>query len=179
MFQWLWVQIPAPYIGWTFFTFICCKNCNVVWKDENKWKRGLGWPIFLKDWPLNFNLNFYSPEWRRLGMVSRPRVSHPHNRHRLLWHPLRPRRQRLPVSHEGRPCTDQVRLDPDQNLLQEDDGLQGISQYYKTFLHQPTVFVHILRSIVCNLSFSRDPLFLYFCLFLKQITKIICVSAGL
>ena len=27
-----WVQIPAPYTEWTFFTFICCKNCN----DENK-----------------------------------------------------------------------------------------------------------------------------------------------
>ena len=22
--------IPAPYTGWTFFTFICCKNCNDV-----------------------------------------------------------------------------------------------------------------------------------------------------
>ena len=30
-----------------FFTFICCKICNVFWKDKNKWKRGLGWPIFL------------------------------------------------------------------------------------------------------------------------------------
>ena len=30
MFQWLWVWIPAPYSGWTFFTFICCKNCNDV-----------------------------------------------------------------------------------------------------------------------------------------------------
>ena len=25
MFQRLWVQIPAPYTGWTFFAFICCK----------------------------------------------------------------------------------------------------------------------------------------------------------
>ena len=25
-----------------FFTFICCKNCYVVWKDENKWKRDQG-----------------------------------------------------------------------------------------------------------------------------------------
>ena len=32
------------HTGWTFFTFIWCKNCN-VWKDENKWKRGRGWPI--------------------------------------------------------------------------------------------------------------------------------------
>ena len=27
-----WVQIPAPYTEWTFFTFICCKNCNVCLK---------------------------------------------------------------------------------------------------------------------------------------------------
>ena len=29
-FQRLWVRIPAPYTGWTFFTYICCKNCNDV-----------------------------------------------------------------------------------------------------------------------------------------------------
>ena len=30
-----------------FFTFICCKNCNVcLKKTENKQKRGRGWPIF-------------------------------------------------------------------------------------------------------------------------------------
>ena len=32
MFQMLWVQIPAPYTEWTFFTFICCKNCNVFFE---------------------------------------------------------------------------------------------------------------------------------------------------
>ena len=49
MFQRSWVQIPAPYTGWTFFTFICCKNCNVWLKDENKFKKeaGVG-PFFLK-----------------------------------------------------------------------------------------------------------------------------------
>ena len=26
----LWVQIPALYTRWTFFTYICCKNCNDV-----------------------------------------------------------------------------------------------------------------------------------------------------
>ena len=35
--QWLWGEAhvpevvganPAPFTGWTFFTFICCKNCN-------------------------------------------------------------------------------------------------------------------------------------------------------
>ena len=33
MFQRSWARIPTPYTGWTFFTFICCKNCNVVIKD--------------------------------------------------------------------------------------------------------------------------------------------------
>ena len=43
------VRIPAPYIGWTFFTFICCKNCIVcLKKTKNKRQRGRGWPIFLK-----------------------------------------------------------------------------------------------------------------------------------
>ena len=23
-------EFPTPYTGWTFFTFICCKNCNAV-----------------------------------------------------------------------------------------------------------------------------------------------------
>ena len=32
MFRRLWVQIPAPYTGWTFFTFIYCKNCSVCLK---------------------------------------------------------------------------------------------------------------------------------------------------
>ena len=43
-----WVRIPAPYTGWTFFhtVRICCKKFVVVWKDENKWKRGRGWPNF-------------------------------------------------------------------------------------------------------------------------------------
>ena len=31
-----------------FLTFICCKICNSVGKDENKWKRGRDWPIFKK-----------------------------------------------------------------------------------------------------------------------------------
>ena len=41
----LWVRIPAPDTGWTFFTFICCKNCNVCMKRR---KRGRGWPNFSK-----------------------------------------------------------------------------------------------------------------------------------
>ena len=43
-----WVWIPAPNTGWTFFKYICCKNCN-VWKDKNRWKRGRAWPIFQKN----------------------------------------------------------------------------------------------------------------------------------
>ena len=39
-------RIPSKHTGWTFFTFICCKNCD-VYVDENKWKRP-EWPIFLK-----------------------------------------------------------------------------------------------------------------------------------
>ena len=27
-----WVRIPAPYTGWTFFTWVCCINCNVCLK---------------------------------------------------------------------------------------------------------------------------------------------------
>ena len=39
MFRRSWVWIPAPFTGWTFFTFICCKNCNVYlkrWKNEKE-----------------------------------------------------------------------------------------------------------------------------------------------
>ena len=43
MFRGSRVQIPAPYTGWTIFTFICLFE-----RDENKRKRGRGWPIFKK-----------------------------------------------------------------------------------------------------------------------------------
>ena len=32
MFRRMWVRIPAPDTVWTFFTLICCKNCNVCLK---------------------------------------------------------------------------------------------------------------------------------------------------
>ena len=32
MFLRLWVWIPALYTGWTFFTFICCKNLLCFYK---------------------------------------------------------------------------------------------------------------------------------------------------
>ena len=39
MFRRPWVRIPAPYTGWTFFTFIYSKVCNVrLEKAENKQK---------------------------------------------------------------------------------------------------------------------------------------------
>ena len=48
MVQRLWVWIPAPYTGWTrhFFTFLfVVKFVMCVWRDDNKRKRGRGWPI--------------------------------------------------------------------------------------------------------------------------------------
>ena len=40
MFERLWVQIPAPYTGWTFF----CKNCIVCLKSMkiNEKEAGVG-----------------------------------------------------------------------------------------------------------------------------------------
>ena len=38
MFRSSWVQIPALYTGWTFFTFICCQNCNDVCLKRTKIK---------------------------------------------------------------------------------------------------------------------------------------------
>ena len=41
----LWVRIPVLYTLWTFFTYICCKNCNDVClkrpKINDKRDRGL------------------------------------------------------------------------------------------------------------------------------------------
>ena len=48
VFKRSWVRIPALYTGWTFFTFIYCKNCIVcLKKTENKRKRGRDWLIFI------------------------------------------------------------------------------------------------------------------------------------
>ena len=41
MFRRLWVRITAPYTGCTFFTYICCINCNDVCL-----KRGRGEAFF-------------------------------------------------------------------------------------------------------------------------------------
>ena len=36
MYRRLWVRIPATYTGWTFFTFICCKKCNICLKRRKQ-----------------------------------------------------------------------------------------------------------------------------------------------
>ena len=46
MFWRSWVQIPAPYTGWTFYSHIfVVKIVMFVWKGENKWKRDQGLPF--------------------------------------------------------------------------------------------------------------------------------------
>ena len=43
-FQRSWVRFPALYTGWTFLTFICCKNCKVCLKRPkiNEKEAGVG-----------------------------------------------------------------------------------------------------------------------------------------
>ena len=48
MFRRSWVRIPAPYTGWTFFTYNCCKNCNVCLKRPKINEREAGVGPFLK-----------------------------------------------------------------------------------------------------------------------------------
>ena len=51
MFQRSWVWIPTLYTRWTWHfshLFVVKIVMMCVWKDGNKWKRGRGWPIFLK-----------------------------------------------------------------------------------------------------------------------------------
>ena len=65
IFQRSWVRIPAPYTRWTFFTFICCENFNVCWKDENKQKEaGVGQFFFFKK-PLLARPKWIVGEWHR------------------------------------------------------------------------------------------------------------------
>ena len=40
MFRRSWVRIPAPYTGWTFFTFICCRKCIVEKTKLNEKEAG-------------------------------------------------------------------------------------------------------------------------------------------
>ena len=42
-----WVQIPALYTGWTFFTLICCKKFNILFersKNKRKREKTHSWP---------------------------------------------------------------------------------------------------------------------------------------
>ena len=89
MFWRLWVRIPVPNTGWTFFKLICCKN--YIWvcmkKTEDKWKRGRGRPIknihkdlvlfrtseritFLHDIGLNYRNYFISNHFQKLHRQS-------------------------------------------------------------------------------------------------------------
>ena len=47
-FQRSWVRFPALYTGWTFFTFICCKNCKVCLKRPKINEKEAGVGPFLK-----------------------------------------------------------------------------------------------------------------------------------
>ena len=48
-FQRLWVRFPAQYTGWTFFTFICYKNCKVCLKRPKINEKEAGVGPFLKN----------------------------------------------------------------------------------------------------------------------------------
>ena len=48
MFERSWVQILAPYTGWTFFKLICCKNCIVCLKRQKINEKEAGVGPFLK-----------------------------------------------------------------------------------------------------------------------------------
>ena len=47
-FQRSWVRIPAPYTGWTLFTFICSKNCTVCMQKTKLKDKEAGITHFLK-----------------------------------------------------------------------------------------------------------------------------------
>ena len=40
----LWVQIQAPYTGWTIFHMYVLSNLEFLFENKNK-QRGRGWPI--------------------------------------------------------------------------------------------------------------------------------------
>ena len=49
MFQKSWVQIQAPYTGWTFSHLFVVKNVMFVWKDKNKHKKSPGMAHIFKN----------------------------------------------------------------------------------------------------------------------------------
>ena len=63
-FKRLWVQIPAPYTGWTFFTLICCKNCNNVFLKRRKIiEKEAGVGPFKKNNFTNYNFQVFLQDW--------------------------------------------------------------------------------------------------------------------
>ena len=63
MFRSSWVWIPAPYAGWTFFTFNCCENCKVCLKKTKINEKEAGDGRFFRKRP-NQNLQWkLTPTW--------------------------------------------------------------------------------------------------------------------
>ena len=62
-----WVEIPAPYTGWTFYTLICCKNCFVCLKRPkiNEKEAGVG-PFLKKRVPCRWRQNYRLPQFFKL-----------------------------------------------------------------------------------------------------------------
>ena len=76
MFRSLWVWIPAPNTGWTFFTYICSKNCSGDCFKRPKIidKRGGVCPFFLKNSSIVvvcFLQTTYFKAWIRVWVVMR------------------------------------------------------------------------------------------------------------
>ena len=60
-----WVRILVPDTGWAFFSHLfVVKIVMCVWKDDNKWKGGRGWPIiFFKKTQIEPDWTDLSPSW--------------------------------------------------------------------------------------------------------------------
>ena len=120
MFWKPWVPIPALYTSSTFSHYFFVKIVIFVWKDKNKQKRGLGWPIFCKKSPRL--LNFGKSGHTRGGREYLIKVVH-------LSYPLRrPKSSRWRSSHvtllrrvtlldEASRWTAEIRLDEVTNDL--------------------------------------------------------------
>ena len=69
MFQRSWVRFPAPFTGWTFFTFICCKNCKVCLKRPKKTKKRPGLAHFFLKMYYYSRALFASIEFKSLSLA--------------------------------------------------------------------------------------------------------------
>ena len=68
MLQRSWVRILATYTGWTFFTNICCKNCNdVISTCFSTLEYTLGLVIVITSCFAKKNLS-----WKLIGSISCP-----------------------------------------------------------------------------------------------------------